>query len=120
MKFIADMGISQTTVQWLKEEGFNAVHVRDTGMHRSSDTDIVKKAMEEARIILTCDLDFGDIVSASGERCPSVIILRLEEETPGNVNKRLKQVLKESSEDLKKGAIISVEETRHRVRSLPL
>lgn len=120
MKFIADMGISQTTVQWLKEQGFNAVHVRDMGMHRSSDTDIVKKAMEEERIVLTCDLDFGDIVSASGERCPSVIILRLENETPGNVNRRLTQALRESSEDLKKGAIISVEETRHRVRLLPL
>ncbi|WP_442891710.1 DUF5615 family PIN-like protein [Dissulfurispira sp.] len=35
MKFIADMGISQTTVQWLKEQGFDAVHVRDMGMHRS-------------------------------------------------------------------------------------
>lgn len=92
MRFIADMGISQTTVQWLKEQGFNAVHVRDMGMHRSSDTNIVKKAMEEGRIALTCDLDFGDIVSASGERCPSVIILRLENETPGNVNRRLKSV----------------------------
>jgi len=120
MKFIADMGISQTTVKWLKAQGFDAIHVRDLSMHRSSDTEIVKKAKREKRIVLTCDLDFGDIVSASGEKCPSVIILRLENETPNNVNSRLKQVLKESSEDLEKGAIISVEETRHRVRPLPL
>lgn len=120
MKFIADMGISQTTVIWLNEQGFDAIHVRDSKMHRASDTEIVRKAKEEKRIVLTCDLDFGDIVSASGEKCPSVIILRLENETPSNVNSRLKQVLKESSEDLKKGAIISVEETRYRVRPLPL
>lgn len=89
-------------------------------MHRASDTEIVKKAKKEKRIVLTCDLDFSDIVSASGEKSPSVILLRLENETPGNVNKRLKQVLKESSEVLLSGAIISVEETRHRVRLLPV
>lgn len=120
MKFIADMGISQTTVTWLREQEFDTIHVRDLNMHRASDTEIVKKAKKEKRIVLTCDLDFGDIVSASGEKSPSVIILRLENETPGNVNKRLKQVLKESSEVLLSGAIISVEETRHRVRLLPL
>lgn len=120
MKFIADMGISQTTVEWLTEQGFDAIHVRDSKMHRASDTEIVRKAKKEKRIVLTCDLDFGDIVSASDEKSPSVIIFRLENETPGNVNRRLKQVLKESSEYLQKGAIISVEETRHRVRSLPV
>ncbi len=120
MKFLADMGISQTTVEWLNKQGFDAVHVRDKGMHKSSDTEIVKKAIEEERIVLTCDLDFGDIVSASTKKYPSVIILRLENETPSNVNRRLKQVFEESSDVLLKGAIISVEETRHRVRLLPL
>ncbi|GFP33630.1 hypothetical protein HKBW3S42_01967 [Candidatus Hakubella thermalkaliphila] len=120
MRLSADIGISQTTVIWLNEQRFDAIHVRDSKMHRASDTEIIRKAKKEKRIVLTCDLDFGDIVSASGEKCPSVIILRLENETPSNVNSRLKQVLKESSEDLKKGAIISVEETRHRVRPLPL
>lgn len=120
MKFIADMGISQTTVIWLNEQGFDAIHVRDSKMQCASDTEIVRKAKKEKRIVLTCDLDFGDIVSASGENCPSVIILRLENETPKNVNSRLKQVLNESSKDLKEGAIISVEETRHRVRPLPV
>lgn len=120
MKFIADMGISQTTVQWLKELGFDAVHVRDRNLQRSTDTEIVETAKKENRIVITCDLDFGDIISASGETYPSAIILRLENETPDNVNRRLRQVLAESSEILIRGAIISVEETRHRVRSLPV
>ncbi len=120
MKFLADMGISQTTVDWLRRQGFDAIHVRDLNMHRALDATIVEKATAEERIILTCDLDFGDIVSASGEKYPSVIILRLENETPDNVNKRLSQVLKESSAVLLRGAIISVEETRHRVRLLPV
>jgi len=37
-----------------------------------------------------------------------------------NFYRRLEQVLKEFSDALEKGAIISVEETRHRVRLLPI
>ncbi len=59
-------------------------------------------------------------MATSGEICPSVIIFRVQNERPENVNRRLEQVLKESSDALEKGAIISVEETRHRVRLLPI
>ena len=37
-----------------------------------------------------------------------------------NVIRRLERVLSESEQDLTEGAIISVEESRHRVRLLPL
>lgn len=89
-------------------------------MQRASDAEIVRRASGEGSAILTCDLDFGDIMAASRERHPSVIIFRLENETPGNVNERLAQVLKESSPALLRGSIIIVEDTRHRVRLLPL
>lgn len=59
-------------------------------------------------------------MATSGEICPSIIILRLQNERPENVNRRLEQVLEESSDALERGAIISVEETRHRVRLLPI
>lgn len=120
MKFLADMGISQATVKWLKEQGFGAVHVRDKNMHCASDSEILGKAKDDKCIVLTCDLDFGEILSASGEDCPSVIIFRLEDETPEHVNRRLKQVLSESTEALIKGAVVVVEEGRHRIRRLPI
>jgi len=82
--------------------------------------EIISKAGREGCIALTCDLDFGDIMSASREKYPSVIIFRLEDETPLNVNKRLHQVLQESTAALLKGAIICVEETRYGVRLLPI
>jgi len=120
MEFLADMGISQTVVAWLREQGHYAIHVRDEDMHRASDADIVKKAKDEQLIVLTCDLDFGAIMSALSDQYPSVVIFRLGNEVPLNVIRRLRQVFDESSNALKKGAIISVEETRHRVRALPL
>lgn len=120
LKFLADMGMSQSTTSWLKQQAYDVIHLRDEKLERASDADIIEKAKKENRIILTCDLDFGDLMVASGGICPSVIIFRLEDETPINVNRRLSQVLMESSSALSKGAIISVEETRHRVRLLPI
>lgn len=118
--FLADMGISQATVKWLREQGFDAFHVRDMNMYRATDAEILEKAKNHEHIVLTCDLDFGEILSATGEDCPSIVIFRLENETPGHINKRLKQVLQESSEVLIQGAIIVVEEGRHRIRKLPI
>ena len=71
-------------------------------------------------MVLTCDLDFGDIMAACGDEYPSIVIFRLENEQPKNINRRLEQVLRESFDALQKGAIISVEEMRHRVRILPI
>ncbi|MDI6782275.1 MAG: DUF5615 family PIN-like protein [bacterium] len=120
MKFLADMGIAQITVYWLRNNGHDTIHLREQNLHRASDTEILKKAKDEGRIVLTCDLDFGDLMAASGSFSPSVIIFRLENEKPDNINRRLFHVLNESANALEKGAIISVEETRYRVRLLPI
>jgi len=120
MRFLADMGISQSTVSWLRDNGYEAIHLREDGLQKLSDSEIVAKAARENRVILTCDLDFGDIMAASGEAWPTVIIFRLENETPQSINRRLLQVLEKSFDALEKGAIVSVEETRHRIRLLPV
>jgi len=120
MKFLADMGISQSTVNWLKKQGYEAIHLREEGLERLPDINIIKKAIDEDSVLLTCDLDFGYLMAISSGLCPSIIIFRLEDESPVNVNKRLKQVLNESFDALEKGAVISVDEKRHRVRLLPI
>lgn len=33
MKFLADMGISPRTVEWLRQQGYDAVHLLDEGLH---------------------------------------------------------------------------------------
>ena len=120
MRFLGDMGVAQSTLAWLLDKGHDAIHLREQGLCRFSDSDITEKARKEGRIIITFDLDFGDIMAASGGTAPSVIILRLDDQRPQQVNSRLMQVLEESSDALRKGAIISVDERRHRVRMLPI
>ena len=76
------MGVSMSTVASLREAGYDAVHLRDEGFLRMADSDILDKARLENRVVLTFDLDFGDLLAASGEKLPSVIIFRLRNQTP--------------------------------------
>lgn len=65
-----------STVLHLRNLGFDVVHLREQDLHRMPDPKIVAKAQAEERIILTFDLDFGELLTASGERTPSVAVCR--------------------------------------------
>jgi predicted nuclease of predicted toxin-antitoxin system len=53
------MGVSMGVVRWLREHGHDAVHLRDEGLRRLPNGQIFNKAIDEDRIVLTFDLDFG-------------------------------------------------------------
>ncbi len=120
MKFLADMGISPKTVAFLRSLGHDAIHLHEEGLDRLPDPAILTKARLEGRVLLTHDLGFGELVAAAGEHLPSVIIFRLHNMRPENVNRHLNLVLDNHREALEQGAIISVTELRIRVRLLPI
>ncbi|YAF95534.1 MAG: DUF5615 family PIN-like protein [Nodularia sp. CChRGM 3473] len=120
MKFLADMGISLRTVSWLRSNGYDVVHLRDQGLQKLPDNQILIKARIEDRILLTVDLDFAQLLAVSGDSLPSVILFRLGNQNYNAINKRLTEVLRECQEDLEIGAIISVSNETFRVRQLPI
>src|SRR3989338_5140175 len=106
------MGVDVRVVQWLRQNGQEAIHVRDEGLQRLANGDIFAKATAEGRVTLTFDLDFGEILALSKGR-GSVIIFRLNNARASNVIARLSNVLRECSTAISEGAIITVEEHRH-------
>ena len=120
MRLLADMGVSMRVVEWLRSGGHDAAHLRDEGLQRLPNGDIFQKANAEGRILLTFDLDFGEILAGSSDKIVSVILFRLHNTRNDHVIARLKSVLDQSSESLLSGAIVVVEEGRHRVRKLPI
>ena len=120
MRFLADMGVSLRVVEWLRSCGHDTIHLRDEALQTLPNGEIFQKALREERIVLTFDLDFGEIVAASGGRSVSVILFRLRNTRADFVIQRLEIVLGQSAKELAQGAVVLVEEGRHRVRRLPI
>lgn len=120
MRFLADVGISRSTTDELRGLGHDAVHLSEEGLHRLPDDEILALARQEGRVILAFDLDFGDLLAASAAALPSVIIFRLEDQTPASVTPKLLHLISEREQELTEGAIVIVEERRYRLRRLPL
>ncbi len=120
MKFLADMGISPVTVDFLKQHGYDTTHLSDQGLHEMEDANILEKARQEKRILLTADLDFGYLMAVSRFRMPSVILFRLQDMRPISVNQRLDEVLQRCETDLASGYFITVTQSRIRIRELPI
>jgi predicted nuclease of predicted toxin-antitoxin system len=120
MKFLADMDISPRSVEFLQDLGHQAVHLQQQGLHELKDSEILEKARKEGCIILTHDLDFGALLAASGMDLPSVLIFRLRNMRPENVNRHLLKVVSQFHRALKDGAIVTVTEGQVRIRNLPL
>ena len=120
MHFLADMGVSLSVTNWLRSSGHDISHIAELGLKRLPDQDIFEKAIFENRIILTWDLDFGEILAHSRGKVVSVILFRLNNTTSRFVIRRLSVVLPDAERSLLVGAIVVVEDARHRIRRLPL
>ena len=120
MRFLGNAGISPRTIEFLRGLGHQAEHVRALGMQRASDFMIMERARADGSVILTFDLDFGDILALGALDRPSVIIFRLSDERPDAVNLRLGVILGERLRELASGVLILVEDARYRMRALPI
>ena len=120
MRFLADMGISPQSVAFLRDRGVGAVHLHELGQDRLSDAEVVKKARREGYVVLIHDLDFAELVALSGAELPSIVIFRLRNMRPDNVNRYLEVLVTEHQTALNQGAIFSVSEGCIRVRMLPI
>lgn len=120
MRFLVDMPLSVQTAVFLRRLGHEATHLRDEGLQRAKDSDIVEKARQERRIVLTMDLGFGHLLAFAQTRWPSVLLLRLEDERPENIHRRLEELLPRIAEELEAGAIVVISETDLRIHRLPI
>lgn len=121
MKFLIDHALSPVVASELRRAGHDAVHVRDYGMQASPDTDVFDRAKNEERVLVSADTDFGTILAVRNDRRPSVILLRGRvDRNPRRQVVVLLSNLDRIQSDLDSGSIITIEETRVRIRKLPI
>jgi len=120
VRLLADMGVSLKVVDWLRAEGHDCVHLRDEALQCLPNGEVFTKAIGEDRIVLTFDLDFGELAAMSSGRAASVIVFRLRNARADHVIERLSVALEHEAVPLRQGAVVLIEETRIRVRELPI
>src|ERR1700760_1908846 len=99
------MGISQSVALWLKSLGHDAIHLNDQGLYKLQDISILDKAINEDRIILTTDMDFGQLLAFNRSRPASVIQFRTSIFTPLNIQTKLELLFEEFSDQMDNGFI---------------
>jgi predicted nuclease of predicted toxin-antitoxin system len=120
MRLLVDMNLSPLWVEYLTQNGIEAVHWSKVGDPAAKDEIIMEWARENGRIIFTNDLDFGTILAHTSAKGPSVIQLRSEGLLPSDVGDVLLSLLRTFEAALDEGSIIVYDKRRSRVRLLPI
>lgn len=120
MRFLADAGVPLRLVRWLRNQGHDAVHLRDEGLQQAADDEIFARAARDGRIVLTFDLDFSEIAALSAGHRASVVLFRLRNAATTHVIERLAATLPAIGVALAEGAVVVIEKSRYRVRRLPV
>ena len=119
-KLLLDMNLSPAWVQVLQKHGWEAVHWSDVGDPRAGDRDIMDWAATHRYVVFTHDLDFGTTLALTHEAGPSVLQVRAENILPDYLEGLVISALNQHEADLSSGAIVVVDESRSRVRVLPI
>jgi len=121
VRFLLDQNLSHRLAHLLGEAGHDAIHVKSLGLSTASDAVILSRAIEESRVLMSGDTDFGTLLAAGHRRKPSLILFRRERpRRPEAQATLILSQLDRLAEALDAGAIVVIEESRIRIRPLPI
>lgn len=120
IKLLLDQGLPRSCAAILKEAGMDIVHTSEVNLAAASDSEIMRVAEREGRVVVTLDADFHALLAVSGARSPSVVRIRVEGLDGHVLAFLLMQTLQQCSQELQEGAAVTVQRDRIRLRRLPL
>jgi len=120
MKVLLDMNIPLKYGAILTKRGVESLRWSEVGAPNATDADIMAYARENNYIVLTFDLDFSTILSATHDLKPSVAQIRASIHQAERVIDLLITALTHNKNELEAGAILSIDLKKARIRLLPL
>ncbi len=120
MKLLLDQGTPRSAAARLRDLGHDAVHTSEIGLAEAEDRQVLTRATKEGRVVVTLDADFHSVLALSRAKGPSVIRIRIEGLRAEALVTLLQAVTRQARDELKAGAMISVQQGRIRIRRLPV
>ena len=120
MRFLVDEALQDAVADRLNDVGHDATHIRVLGLAGHTDDEVMSLAIEQQRVLVTTDTDFGTILALSGAAGPNVLLLRGVEDTVGARVAAVLDVLPRVEHQFGEGVLVVIEPDRYRVRRLPI
>ena len=120
MKILVDMNLSLDWVEVFTNHGLNAVHWSAIDDPRAEDPVLMQWARDNDYVVFTHDLDFGTLLALTQAESPSVIQVRTQDVTPHYLEAMVIDAFSKYESLLESGALIVLDESRSRVRILPI
>jgi predicted nuclease of predicted toxin-antitoxin system len=121
MRFLIDNALSPVVAERLNQAGHEAVNVRALGLQQAEDELVFACAAEQDRVLVSADTDFGAILACRNDSKPSFVLFRRgTDRRPEQQAQLLLANLDAIAEPLISGAIVTIEQHRIRIRSLPI
>ncbi len=112
MRFLVDECTGPAVARWLRQRGHEVFSVYEEARGMNDD-DIIQKAFDENRILITNDKDFGEKVYREGYPHRGIVLLRLGNERASNKVNTVQQLLDNYAEEIP-DCFVVVTETRVR------
>jgi len=116
MRFKLDENLPEALAADLTAFGHDAVTCGQEGIAGTGDPAIAAHASGEGRILVTFDLDFGDIRRYPPASHPGIVIFRLHSQDHYTCRRAFGRLLQSVAEADFSGNLIVVEDTRVRIR----
>lgn len=121
MRFLLDENLSPIIADLLSAAGHDTTHTRALGLAKADDLEVFAMALAERRCIISSDTDFGEILARTSAELPSLILLRRQDHRRASeIAALILTNLDTVASDLDSGAIVVLDDSRLRVRPLPL
>ena len=119
-RIVLDQGLPATAALILREDGWDAVHVREMEMQDAKDDEILDYAARESRVVITLDRDFPQILALTAASRPSVVLIRQQRLRAAEVAALVKSIWRTHEQVLGQGCVVKVSARGTRARLLPL
>jgi predicted nuclease of predicted toxin-antitoxin system len=116
MQFKIDENLHADTAGLLRQHGHDALTVFEQGLRGYADTDIATVCQQEARAIVTLDLDFSDIRIYPPTDYHGIIVLRVSDQSRASILQVLGRIIPLFGTEPLAGRLWIVNEHQVRIR----